>query len=92
MRIRVRRILQLLLMPLVFTGCHDNLFLEKGGGVGDITFRVSTAQMKATAQSGVTSRATRTVAGHAVYLSTVIDRLDDTETSQPGSIYWTSYE
>lgn len=58
-------------MPLVFTGCHDNLFLEKDGGVGDITFRVSTAQMKATAQSGVTSRATRTVAGHAVYLSKV---------------------
>lgn len=56
-------------MPLVFTGCHDNLFLEKDGRVGDITFRVSTAQMKATAQSGVTSRATRTVAGHAVYLS-----------------------
>lgn len=58
-------------MPLVFTGCHDNLFLEKDGGVGDITFRVTTAQMKATAQSGVTSRATRTVAGHAVYLSKV---------------------
>lgn len=71
MRIRVRRILQLFLMPLVFTGCHDNLFLEKDGGVGDITFRVSTAQMKATAQSGVTSRANRTVAGHAVYLSKV---------------------
>lgn len=71
MWIRVRRILQLFLMPLVFTGCHDNLFLEKDGGVGDITFRVSTAQMKATAQSGVTSRATRTVAGHAVYLSKV---------------------
>lgn len=71
MRIRVRRILQLFLMPLVFTGCHDNLFLEKDGGVGDITFRVSTAQMKATAQSGVTTRATRTVAGHAVYLSKV---------------------
>lgn len=71
MRIRVRRILQLFLMPLVFTGCHDNLFLEKEGGVGDITFRVSTAQMKATAQSGVTSRANRTVAGHAVYLSKV---------------------
>lgn len=58
-------------MPLVFTGCHDNLFLEKDGGVGDITFRVSTAQMKATAQSGVTSRATRTVVGHTVYLSKV---------------------
>lgn len=71
MWIRVRRILQLFLMPLVFTGCHDNLFLEKDGGVGDITFRVSTAQMKATAQSGVTSRANRTVAGHAVYLSKV---------------------
>ena len=71
MRIRVRRILQLFLMPLVFTGCHDNLFLEKDGGVGDITFRVSTAQMKATAQSGVTTRATRTVAGHTVYLSKV---------------------
>lgn len=71
MRIRVRRILQLFLMPLVFTGCHDNLFLEKDGGVGDITFRVTTAQMKATAQSGVTTRATRTVAGHAVYLSKV---------------------
>ncbi len=71
MRIRVRRILQLFLMPLVFTGCHDNLFLEKDGGIGDITFRVTTAQMEATAQSGVTSRATRTVAGHAVYLSKV---------------------
>lgn len=56
---------------LLLSGCRDDTFLDSGKRMGGIAFDVSTAAMTATATDGTTTRANRTVEGHAVYVSKV---------------------
>ena len=63
--------LPLALQTLLLAGCHDDTFLENGSRPDGIAFSVSTAGMRATAADGKTTRASRAVEGHAVYVSKV---------------------
>lgn len=63
--------LPLALQTLLLAGCHDDTFPENGSRPDGIAFSVSTAEMRATAADGKTTRASRAVDGHAVYVSKV---------------------
>ena len=64
--------LPLALQTLLLAGCHDDTFPENGSRPDGICLqRVSTAGMRATAADGKTTRASRAVEGHAVYVSKV---------------------
>lgn len=63
--------LPLALQTLLLAGCHDDTFPENGSRPDGIAFSVSTAGMRATAADGKTTRASRAVDGHAVYVSKV---------------------
>lgn len=63
--------LPLALQTLLLAGCHDDTFPENGSRPDGIAFSVSTAGMRATAADGKTTRASRAVGGHAIYVSKV---------------------